>query len=103
MKYSAAILKGFKAVDGRQCKNELARDERGRPAQGATHPHSVCVQGAALLATVGRADWDYGPADNLVDGASDRFETVWGIHPVDLNNGGMPWEHIYGMAKAVGL
>lgn len=102
MKYSEAMLKGFKKVGGRQCKNELSRNERGRVLVDGFAPHSVCVNGAVLLAVEGRAGWGVEGERVITDGGN-GFYSAWEVDPVDLNNEGMPWEHIYGMAVAAGL
>lgn len=82
MKFSAAILRGYKTNGGRQCVNEL-KDAQGR----------MCVYGAAIeggATCVERVD------------SMASFRTHWGFDAIELNNRRMPWEHIYGMARAVG-
>lgn len=102
MKYSTAILRGFKKVGGAQCVNHLYEGHD-------IVPTAVCVNGAALLALHGSAEFDDdGPATAALSDMSDAFLAAWGIDPVDLNNGlgdmpGLPWEHIYGMARAAGV
>jgi hypothetical protein len=102
MKFSEAVLKGFEKVNGRQCRDTLARDKNGTPHypwddDPQTKPYSVCVNGAINLAETGDA-MKFG---RLADGV--RFHRVWGVSPIELNNAGMSWEHIYGMAVAAGL
>lgn len=96
MKYSEAILRGYKKNGGRQCAYELHRKD------GA-----MCVQGAANLGGWGDKDpnayrW-FGDDQN----ARGRFCEAWGLDIINLNNGDgreiIPWEHLYGMAVAAGL
>lgn len=91
MKFSEAMLKGYEMVGGRQCKNVF---HRGNPFD----PDSVCVLGAVSLGDHGNAlgghiGWSFSAA----------FKCKWGVYPANLNDEGMPWEHIYGMAVAAGL
>jgi hypothetical protein len=89
VKFSEAMLKGFEMVGGRQTKGQFCI---GKPSS----PRAVCVHGAASLAVTGWADdWHYLPFE--------RFCQVWGMTPLDANDIGLPWEHIYGMAVAAGV
>lgn len=103
MKYSEMILEGFRRVDGRQTKDWFY--EGGM----STNPLAVCVNGAANLALYGTSTPSNGPVeDDEVNQGCLAFEEAWGIHPTTLNDGdekmeGLPWEHIYGMARAAGL
>lgn len=99
MKYSEAILKGYKSNGGKQCRYELHADS------GA-----MCIQGAANLGANGSThEWD-GPFLHAGECMAAFYE-AWGIDPIVANNGDyreqggemMPWEHIYGMARAAGL
>lgn len=89
MKFSEAMLKGFEKVNGRQAFNGqlLAKDG------------SVCINGAANLAYTGDATtW----AEETLR-ACGAFADVWGEAPDLLNNNGLDWTEIYGMAVAAGL
>ena len=91
-KFSSAILCGFKEVGGRQ---QLGTFSDG--ASDARCPRAVCVLGAISLCLNGDAEsMGYGDFPQL-------FADAWGIAPQDLNDEGMPWEHLYGMARAAGL
>jgi hypothetical protein len=90
MKYSEAMLKGFEMVGGKQCKDEFYLGSKETPT-------AICALGAINLGADGNAASTY-PHDFVR-----RFTEVWGEDPQFLNDGGMPWEHIYGMAVAAGL
>lgn len=94
MKFSEAMLKGFRKVNGHQFFGGYYADRPGG------FPRSVCVLGAANLGAYGDP-WSY--PFHTGCGAVDRFANAWGLKPQDLNDEGMPWEHIYGMAVAAGL
>lgn len=85
MKFSEAMLRGFETVDGRQCKGNYVRERNGKA-------YAYCVMGAVYAV-------DFTP--RMKD--KDRFYEVWGYTAMSLNDKGMPWEHIYGMAVAAGL
>lgn len=100
MKLSEAILKGYELNDGRQCVDSLQN------SNGA-----MCVLGAYNLATAGSA-WGCEPDRENWWIQRNKFRAVYGIDPVSLNNNEeergeakepFPWEHIYGMAVAIGL
>lgn len=94
MTYSEAMLDGFTKVGGKQHK----RTYYG--GADPSNPASVCVMGAINLSLTGAAyTSDYEMRDRFYD----RFERAWGIPPTELNDEGMPWEHLYGMAVAAGL
>lgn len=83
MKYSEAMLKGFEIVGGRQCREVYVQtNDAGKPV-------AYCVNGAAMA--VGYS------------GSTYLFYETWGCLPHVLNDQGMPWEHLYGMAVAAGL
>jgi hypothetical protein len=90
MKYSEAMLKGFEKVEGRQCKDALYEGDSPR------RPVSVCVNGAVALGMSGSA-W------NVPTRWSRKFEEAWGERPLMLNNAGLDWTELYGMARAAGL
>jgi hypothetical protein len=98
MKFSEAILKGYKTNGGRQCVDAL-EDGAGR----------MCVAGAYNMATQGAPK---AICDEEWSKSFQRFAAEWGIDPVVLNNNyqdrgdtnePFPWEHIYGMARAAGI
>jgi hypothetical protein len=89
MKFSEAMLKGFEQVNGRQCKYDFALPVMGKP-------EAFCVLGA-VSAGRGALGYSFWYAD------TDKFVRAWGVRPNALNDQGMPWEHIYGMAVAAGL
>jgi hypothetical protein len=97
-KFSSAILCGFKKVDGRQHFGDYC------PSDEDPHdPTSVCVLGARNLCLTGSAKNAAGMVHH-----QRAFYEAWGLYPDDLNDGdgampSMPWEHIYGMARAAGL
>lgn len=89
-KLSAAILCGYKLVDGKQHFGDYANKDGS----------AVCVLGAVNLCLTGDPRKEYvGP----LAADQDRFRKAWGDWAEDLNDEGMPWEHIYGMAVAAGL
>jgi len=92
MKFSEAILRGFEMVGGKQCKGYYCPRE-----DDPRKPGAVCVLGARNLCLTGDATEEPG---RFTDPDSDDFCDAWGIHPSTLNDEGMPWEHIYGMARA---
>jgi hypothetical protein len=86
------MLMGFEHFRGRQAFGASYTDgfERVNPDE-ATH---ACVMGAAIFAEPG--------AD--VGAWNAAFAKVWGDYPACFNDDEkLPWEHIYGMAKAAGL
>ena len=96
-KFSSAILCGYKKVDGRQHIGGYSNHKDGPEL-------AVCVLGAGGLCLIGRpgscaASFKF----------EEQFEQAWGFNPAALNDGRledaspMPWEHIYGMARAAGL
>lgn len=91
MKYSDAMLKGFKKVNGRNCRHVLAEG-------GDREPTALCVNGAA---NYGRNGSPY--SFTGLSRAHTQFMKAWGFMPHVLNNNGLPWEEIYGMARAAGL
>jgi hypothetical protein len=95
MKLSEAILKGYERVGGRQCKH--AYYENGTPSR----PEAVCVMGAVSLALSGNAAGDV--VNPFAHKGVQAFVVAWDMAPSALNDEGMPWEHIYGMAVAAGL
>lgn len=103
-KFSEAMLCGFEKVDGRQWFGDYCpRTDKGES------PASVCVLGAVNLCLRGNARRASIIRANRADPLSDTqfasaFREAWGMCPDDLNDDDqMPWEHIYGMAKAAGL
>lgn len=88
MKFSEAMLKGFEKVDGRQCRGAFFSSCDGKI--------SYCVLGA-VTAGHNSKNFHMWPED------AGRFSDAWGFAPSALNDQGMPWEHIYGMAVAAGL
>lgn len=97
MKYSEAILDGFKAVGGRQCRKHYYPPGERDP----TKPTAVCILGALNLGSCGSAYRNYhnGPGNVFAE----AFERAWGFPPQELNDDGMAWEDLYGMAVAAGL
>lgn len=97
MKISEAMLKGYKKVGGQQSRGRyfLGTDER--------RPTAVCASGAILLGATGKASPDDAPINVSLIPQYDSFTNEWGFHISHLNEDGMPWEHIYGMAVAAGL
>jgi hypothetical protein len=93
-KFSTAILCGFKKVDGRQ----YFKDYCDRRHDDPTRPRAVCVLGARNLCVNGNATNTTGMVPQSM-----AFFDAWGEYPDELNDDGMPWEHIYGMARAAGL
>lgn len=95
MKYSAAMLKGFRRTNGRQWKG--GGYVPGNKPEDYYRPEAVCVLGAINLALtdfiIAEAGWDF----------AEKFEKVWGIPPTELNDEGMSWVHLYGMTVAAGL
>lgn len=95
MKFSTAMLKGYKKVGGKQCAKNYQRGD------------AVCAHGAANLAVFGKADLTREPhgidAFPTFSEEMRAFRNAWDIDVVDLNDEGMPWEHIYGMARAAGV
>jgi hypothetical protein len=88
MKFSEAILKGYEKVNGRQCRGNYARLDRDG------NPVAHCVIGAMYSGDPGDAHMH----------ERGRFEEAWGFSAMGLNDEErMPWEHIYGMARAAGL
>ena len=85
MKVSEAILRGFEKVNGNQIRYTFFEHDRHGRVVGC------CVMGAASLGGAGGQRFGR------------PFREAWGIHPTALNDRGMPWEHIYGMAVAAGL
>lgn len=99
MKFSKAMLNGFEKVGGKHYRQREAEPGYGAyfpPGDDPMNPSSVCATGAANLG-FGRAANDDG------DYEGDSFEQFWGVCVSELSDEGMPWEHIYGMARAVGL
>ena len=96
MKFSEAMLKGYEMVGGVECHDGYFAG--GTPRK----PVALCPLGACNLAVTGNA---LGTNEFLSMRHPDvkQFRRVWGEHVMDLNEAGMPWEHIYGMAVAAGL
>jgi hypothetical protein len=99
MKWSDAVIKGYKVVNGKQCRGAL---RSYKTVKGELVLNAVCVIGAAQLGGKALADkhgTDYeGPA------ACKLFKKKVGIGVIDLNdNYKMKWEDIVGIAKAEGL
>ena len=88
MKFSNAMLKGFAEVNGKQCKGSYSRGPFGNRT-------AYCAMGAAYAGSGGKTPF---PESSLA-----KFFEQWGTTPISLNDDGMPWEHIYGMAVAAGL
>lgn len=90
MKYSEAMLEGFKKVDGKQCRGLFVKMRNGKVI-------ACCVLGAIYE----------GRGDDTTVGARTfeaAFEREWGVSPVELNDKNlMDWRDIYGMAVAAGL
>lgn len=98
-KFSDLMLCGFQKVGGRQHFGAYC-PLTDNPA----HPSAVCVRGAANLCDFGQAD----PGASTDHYERDRarvwaFYCAWDVNPHELNDEGMEWEHIYGMAVAAGL
>lgn len=94
MKFSEAMLKGFEKVDGRQCVGKM----RTRDADGCIN--AFCAVGAALDTEKGQEDLLAQEAFLMAHAA---MKYAWGFGPMELNDShNLPWEHIYGMARAVG-
>ena len=99
MKFSEAMLKGYQMAGGRQFHGGTyapADDNWNKPSR-------VCVLGAATLALSGCAGGTGASTFTTLGPEVREFCAAWGIRPEDLNDEGMPWEHIYGMAVAAGL
>ena len=95
MRFSAAMLKGFEMVGGRQHFGDYC-------AGDPTRPVAVCAVGAAYLARHGNArKEDYLP-DSLVYNV-DAFRRLWGMDVAEANDLRLPWEHVYAMARAAGI
>lgn len=95
-KFSDAILCGFKKVGGKQRQFLFCTGDPKRPT-------ACCVRGAANLCEFGSAVPE-GNAQLERDWSRiNDFYGAWGLSPDSLNDEGMPWEHIYGMARAAGL
>lgn len=94
MKYSKAMLKGYETNEGRQCAHVL-RDDSG----------AMCVHGAINMGQHGHAEYNYGDEVERDKRLAfmEKFEEVWGDRPHTLNNAGLDWMDIYGMARAAGL
>jgi hypothetical protein len=96
-KFSSAILCGFKLVDGRQHIGGYSNHAHGDSL-------AVCVLGAGNLCLTGVPRGSLESMD-----FEEAFKKAWGFNPAALNDGRledsepMPWEHIYGMARAAGL
>lgn len=92
MKFSEAMLKGYEMVGGKQYRGDYYPT-----GDCCSAPTQVCVLGAVNLGdhgdALGAAGWEF----------SNRFYNAWGVRATSLNDMGMPWEHIYGMAVAAGL
>lgn len=102
MKYSAAMLNGYKLIGGKgQVDHHWRTKDGDRYSSGPTpSPNGItaaCVNGAALIGA--RVEAWSAPHERWMA----EFEKKWGIQPQQLNNEGLPWEHIYGMARAAGL
>lgn len=90
MKMSDAILAGYATNKGRQCRNRLHADD------GA-----MCVLGAAIKGGLKPSRDEWVPQ-------ALKFEKAYGIDPITLHDEGardraFPWEHIYGMCRAIGI
>lgn len=95
-KISDAMLEGFRRVGGSQIK--------GRHFQGSpVAPVAVCASGAVLLGTFGCAEPDTTDAHYELLPTFVHFQHEYGITISDLNDAGVPWEDIYGMAVAAGI
>jgi hypothetical protein len=89
--FSAAMLRGFERVEGNQVRGHYVDG-------GWNNPTGCCVMAAVSLGSGGDVRdrdyrWEFANA----------FRKAWGVFPADLNDNGMPWEHIYGMTVAAGL
>lgn len=88
MKFSDAMLEGYKQVNGRQCRGVSNRIRGGKIV-------AHCAVGAAVAGGM-----SYGKAAFANIWLADH----WGDTAVAFNDRDkLPWEHIYGMARAVGL
>jgi hypothetical protein len=90
MKFSEMMLAGYAKVEGRQTRGTAWRDAYGHPTADTSRARSACVIGAINLGGGGC-------------GFNSALDRAWGVSAVSLNDDGMPWEHIYGMAVAAGL
>lgn len=88
MKFSEAMLKGFEKVGGRQCRGYMEVRHRGRVT-------AHCAVGAAVRGGMTQCE---------AESSNGAMRRAWGPSAIFLNDvERMPWEHIYGMARAVGL
>jgi len=94
MKFSEAVIKGYSdpRIQGRQCVKSLYRSKDGRHSDRPVGGGSACVVGAAILGSRS----DYG-CDTM--GLWERT----GVDAVEMNNEGMDWRDIVGIAIAEGL
>ena len=92
MKFSEAMLKGYEKVGGKQWHRGYCPIKDSMRA-----PTRVCVLGAINLAEYGNVSgssgWNFAKA----------FYRQWGVLPEELNDEGLHWTEIYGMAVAAGL
>lgn len=85
MKYSEAMLQGYSEVGGQSVRGAMFRIKSGKPV-------GACAMGAVQL----------GGKDAVK--FAGEFIKAWGVSVIDLNDEErLPWEHIYGMARAAGL
>lgn len=101
MKFSEAMLKTY-SRGLRQIKRHYTDDAAGNFTMKPSEAVACCVMGAALLGAESEHHFWAPEAGWRRD-----FLEQWGIDPAQLNNNEgadepFPWEHIYGMAVAVG-
>lgn len=97
MKPSEAILTGIIATNGRQ----MTRVYFG--GADPCKPNSVCILGALNLGGGGCAVPMGSASYAAKNDFCDEFLKVWGVEPQQLNDEGMPLDHLYGMTVAAGL
>ena len=97
---SKAVIKGYsdERIQGRQCKRNYFQDSEGNWVFLGPNTYQCCVLGAAAIGLGMGGD----PAE-AVAGLRLAFEKKVGIDPADLNNEGMDWRDIVGIAIAEGL
>jgi hypothetical protein len=93
VRLSEAILEGFKKVNGKQCKGVYYRGS-------FDVPRAVCASGAVNLATLGHA-YTSGRQSRRIRSQINAFHRAYGTNLVVLNDSGVDWRDIYGMAKAI--
>lgn len=96
MKFSEAVIKGYcdPRIEGRQWIKNFADDE--------VNPTQVCCLGAANIALTGTPFVNNQLLPQWVLWR-DQFWNRVGVNPADLNDEGMDWRDIVGIAIAEGL